>query len=252
MIALAGAVLLLAGCGQNTDPGASPVGKTFLSTSVTEDGKPKQLAPKTRVRLQFTDDGRLVADAGCNSMQSKVSTKDGKLALDGELASTAMGCPGPQQGQDSWLAGIISAKPTWKLDGNKLDVTAGSTTISLENREILEPDLPLDGTRWILSSVISGDSVGHFAGSENVWLTLNGERVTGSTGCNDFQGVVARSTGKLTFGELATTRRACAGNPATLESQVLKGLKGEMTYHISGATLQLRSANGGLDFTAVR
>ncbi|WP_371405082.1 META domain-containing protein [Kribbella sp. NBC_00662] len=252
MTALAAAVLLLAGCGQNTAPAASPVGNAYLSTSVTEDGMPKLLAPKTRVRLQFTDDGRLVADAGCNSMQAKVSTKDGKLTLDGELASTAMGCPGPQQGQDSWLAGIISAKPTWKLDGDKLDLTSGSTTISLQNREIVEPDLALDGTRWTLSSVISGDTVGHFAGSENVWLTLNGERVTGSTGCNEFQGMVARSTGKLAFGELATTRRACAGNAGTLESQLLKGLKGEVTYHISGATLQLRSAGGGLDFTAVR
>ncbi|WP_242000271.1 META domain-containing protein [Kribbella rubisoli] len=254
MIALAGTVLLLAGCGQNSDPGAgaSPVGKTFLSTSVSEDGKPKQLAPKTRVRLQFTDDGRLVADAGCNSMQTTVSTKDGKLTLNGELASTAMGCPGPQQGQDQWLAGIISAKPTWKLDGSKLDVTAGSTTISLTDREIVEPDLAIDGTKWALSSVITGEAASHQAGSEKAWITLNGERVTGSTGCNDFQGTVARSTGKLTFGELATTRRACAGEPAALESQLLKGLKGEMTYEVDGSTLKLRFSGGGLDFTAVR
>lgn len=254
MIALAGAVLLLAGCGQNTgtDTGASPTGKTYLSTSVTEDGKPKQLAPKTRVRLQFTDDGRLVADAGCNSMQTKVSTKDGKLTLDGELASTAMGCPGPQQGQDSWLAGIISAKPTWKLDGSKLDVTAGSTTISLTDRKVAEPDLAVDGTKWTLTSVITGEAASHQAGSEKAWLTLNGERVTGSTGCNDFQGLVARSTGKLTFGELATTRRACAGTAATLESQLLKGLKGEVSYEVDGSTLKLRSAGGGLDFIAAR
>ncbi|MER7248318.1 META domain-containing protein [Kribbella sp. NPDC000426] len=254
MIALAGTVLLLAGCGQDTDPaaGASPVGRTYLSTSVTEDGKPKQLAPKTRVRLQFTDDGRLVADAGCNSMQTKVSTKDGKLTLNGELASTAMGCPGPQQGQDQWLAGIISAKPTWKLDGNKLDLTAGSTTISLTDRKIAEPDLAVDGTKWALSTVINGEAASHQAGSERAWITLNGERVTGSTGCNDFQGTVARSTGKLTFGELATTRRACAGDAATLESQLLQGLRGEVTYQVTGAELQLRSATGGLDFTAVR
>ena len=254
MIALAATMLLLAGCGQNTgtDAGASPVGKTFLSTAVTEDGKPKQLAPKTRVRLQFTDDGRLVADAGCNSMQTKVSTEDGRLRLDGELASTAMGCPGPQQGQDQWLAGIISAKPTWKLDGNKLDVTAGSTTISLTDRKVAEPDLAVDGTKWALSSVITGEAASHLAGSEKAWITLNGERVTGSTGCNDFQGVVARSTGKLTFGELATTRRACPGEPATLESQLLKGLHGELTYQVTGSELKLRSAAGGLDFTAVR
>jgi heat shock protein HslJ len=252
MIALVGAVLLLAGCGQNTDAGASPNGKTYLSTSVTENGEPKQLAPNTRVRLQFTDDGRLVADAGCNSMQSKVSTDDGKLTLKGELASTAMGCPGPQQGQDSWLAKIISAKPTWKLDGSKLDVTAGSTTISLVDREIAQPDLGVDGTRWTLNSVISGDAVGNFAGSDKAWMALNGERVTGSTGCNDFQGTVARSTGKLTFGELATTRRACPGQAATVEKALLNGLKGEVSYKVDGSTLQLRSSTGGLDFIAER
>ena len=254
MIALAGIVLVLAGCGQSpsTDARATPVGKTYLSTSVTEGGKPKELAPKTRVRLQFTDDGRLVADAGCNSMQTKVSTKDGKLTLDGELASTAMGCPGPQQGQDQWLARIISAKPTWKLEGTKLELTAGSTTISLTDREIAEPDLAVDGTKWALTSVITGEAASHQAGSEKAWITLNGERVTGSTGCNDLQGTVARSTGKLTFGELATTRRACAGDAATLESQLLKGLKGEVTYEVDGSTLKLRSTGGGLDFTAVR
>jgi len=64
--------------------------------------------------------------------------------------------------------------------------------------------------------------------------------------------VVARSTGKLTFGELATTRRACPGEPATLESQLLKGLHGEMTYQVTGPELKLRSEAGGLDFTAVR
>ncbi|MFI5690378.1 META domain-containing protein [Kribbella sp. NPDC051586] len=256
MIGLVGATLLLVGCGQSTttttDAGGSPTGRTYLSTSVTENGKPKQLAPKTRVRLQFTDDGRLVADAGCNSMQTKVSTKDGKLTLDGELASTAMGCPGPQQGQDAWLAGIISAKPAWKLDGSKLDLTAGSTTISLTDRKVAEPDVAVDGTKWALSSVITGEAASHQAGSETAWLTLNGERVTGSTGCNEFQGTVARSTGKLTFGELATTRRACAGDAAKLESQLLKGLKGEVTYEVDSATLKLRSAGGGLDFTAVR
>jgi heat shock protein HslJ len=254
MIALAAAGLLLAltACGNESEAGASPTGKSYLSTAVTEDGKPKQLAPNTRVRLQFTDDGRLVADVGCNSMQSKVSTSGGKLTLKGELVSTAMGCPGLQQGQDAWLSKILSSKPTWKLDGSKLDVTAGSTTISLVDRETAQPDVALDGTRWTLDSVVSGDSVGHIAGSEKAWLTLNGERVTGSTGCNDFQGMVARSPGKLTFGELATTRRACTGGAATIENTLLNGLTGEVTYQVDTSTLKLRKPTGGLDFIAVR
>jgi heat shock protein HslJ len=254
MIALAGASLLLAltACGNESGAGAVLTGKSYLSTAVTENGQPKQLAPKTRVRLQFTDDGRLVADVGCNSMQSKVSTSGGKLTLKGELASTAMGCPGPQQGQDAWLSKILSGEPTWTLDGSKLEVTGGSTTISLLDRETAEPDVALDGTKWSLSTVITGETASHQAGSEQAWLTLNGERITGSTGCNDFQGTVARATGTLTFGELATTRRACAGDAAKLETTLLNGLKGEVTYKVDGNTLQLRSSANGLDFTSAR
>ena len=131
-------------------------------------------------------------------------------------------------------------------------LSTGSTTISLLDKESAEPDLALDGTKWKLTTAVTGQAASHQAGFEKVWLTLNGERVTGSTGCNEFQGMVARATGKVTFGELATTRRACAGDAATVESLVLKGLKGELTYQIDGSTLQLRSAAGGLDFTAPR
>ncbi|MEU4288631.1 META domain-containing protein [Kribbella sp. NPDC026596] len=254
MIALAGAGLLLAltACGNDTAAGASLTGNSYLSTAVTENGMPKQLAPNTRVRLDFTDDGRLVGDAGCNSMQSKVSTDDGKLTLEGGLAMTMMGCEGPRQGQDSWLANILSSKPTWKLDGSKLDITAGSTTISLVDRETAEPDVALDGTRWSLETVITGDAATNYAGSQNVWMTLNGERVTGSTGCNDFQATVARATGKLTFGELATTRRACTGDAARLETVLLTALKGEVGYEVDANRLKLRTSTGGLDFTTPR
>jgi heat shock protein HslJ len=259
MIALAATGLLAltacgnepaAGSGSRSGSGESLTGRTFLSTSVTENGKPRALAAKSKVRLQFTTDGRLSWDAGCNSSQTTVSTSDGRLSLGKEIASTAMGCMGGLQEQDSWIARVLSAKPTWKLDGDKLVLSTESTTISLLDKESAEPDLALDGTKWKLTSVVSGQSASFQAGFEKVWLTLNGERVTGSTGCNEFQGVVARATGKVTFGELATTRRACAGDAATVESLVLKGLKGELTYQIDGSKLQLRSAAGGLDFTA--
>jgi heat shock protein HslJ len=254
VIALAGtgALLALTACGSESGAGAALTGRSYLSTAVIEDGQPKQLAPKTRVRLQFTDDGRLVADAGCNSMQSKVSTRDGTLILTDELASTAMGCPGPQQDQDAWLAGILTTKPAWKLDGDKLEVSTAGTTISLTDRETAEPDLALDGTKWSLSSVITGDVAAHQAGSERAWLTLNGERVTGSSGCNEFQGMVARDTGSLTFGELATTRRACTGDAAKLETTLLNSLKGELSYELDGNSLKLRRSGDGLDFTAPR
>ena len=253
MIALAGAGLLLAlaACGNESSVGGSLKGKSYLSTAVTENGKAKQLAAATRIRLQFTDDGRLIADAGCNSMQSPVSTSNGKLSVE-DLAMTEMGCDAPRHAQDEWLAKLLQNEPTWKLEADTLTVTSGGTTISLLDRKTAEPDLPLEGTRWTLETVITGEIASHQVGAEKVWITFDGERITGSTGCNELQGVVARDNGKLTFGDIATTRRACVGDGATLESALLNTLKGEVTYEIDSNRLKLRAGGNGLDFTATR
>ncbi|MFD7158297.1 META domain-containing protein [Kribbella sp. NPDC059898] len=253
MIALAATGLLaLTACGNDATPasGSGLSGRTFLSTSVLENGKPR--TPATKVRLQFTTDGRLSWDAGCNSSETSVSTADNRLSLGSEITSTAMGCLGPAAGADKWIGGVLGAKPTWKLDGDKLVVSTDSTTISLVDKQTAEPAAALDGTKWALSTIVAGQTASHPAGAEKAWLTLNGDRVTGSTGCNEFQGVVANAPGKLTFGELATTRRACKGDAAKLESLLLNGLKGEVTYRVDGSVLSLRNSGGGLDFTALR
>jgi heat shock protein HslJ len=256
MIALAATGLLaLSACGDETAPrsgadGAALSGRTFVSTSVVENGKPR--TPQPKVRLQFGKNGRMSWNAGCNTSETSVSTTDNRLVLGSQITSTLMGCLGPAAGLDNWIGGVLGQKPTWKLDGSKLVLTTSSTTISLLDNEAAEPDLNLDGTKWALSTIVDGQTATHPVGSEKAWLTLNGDRVTGSTGCNEFQGMVATSTDTLTFGELATTRRACAGDGAKLESLLLKGLRGDLAYRINGSKLSLRSSDGGLDFTAVR
>jgi heat shock protein HslJ len=240
------------GSGAGSDAGAALAGRTFVSTSIVENGKPRPLLPGTQARVQFTTNGRISWNAGCNSSETSVSTADQHLSLGTEITSTLMGCPGDRQEQDGWMGGVLTKKPSWKLDGSKLVLTTSSTTISLIDKEAVTPKPALDATKWKLTTAVTGTTASNQAGFAKVWLTLNGERVTGSTGCNEFQGTVARSAGQLTFGELATTRRACTGDAATVEALVLKALKGDLAYRIDGSTLSLRNANGGLDFTATR
>ncbi|TCM41915.1 META domain-containing protein [Kribbella sp. VKM Ac-2568] len=253
MIAVAGAGLLLtlAGCGDESSAGGGSLkGRSYLSTAVTADGKPKELVAKTRIRMQFTDDGRLIADAGCNSMGGKVSTDGGKLSVQ-DLAITDRGCDAPRHTQDGWLAKLLQDEPAWKLEADQLSVTKGGTELVLQDRETAEPDKPLDGTRWSLETVIAGETASHSAGSERAHLTISGERITGSTGCNDLQGIVARTGNKLTFGELSVTLKACTGEAATLEKAVLAALKGEVTYSIEANRLKLRTPDGnGIDLTS--
>ena len=105
--------------------------------------------------------------------------------------------------------------------------------------------------RRCVETVIAGETASHSVGSERAYLTISGERVTGSTGCNDLQGIVARTGNKLTFGELSVTLKACTGEAATLEKAVLAALKGEVTYSIEANRLKLRTPDGnGIDLTS--
>ncbi|MEU4391286.1 META domain-containing protein [Kribbella sp. NPDC023855] len=248
-VAAAGLVLLSA-CGNESAASGSLDGKSFLSVSVTENGKPKQLAPQTRIQLQFLDGSRLSASAGCNSMIGKVSRGDGKLTVK-DLETTGMGCDPARHAQDDWLAKLLQDEPMWKLASDKLTVSKGTTEIVLQDRETAQPDKPLDGTKWSLETVISGETASHTVGSEKAYFTISGERITGSTGCNHFQGIVAKSGDKLTFGELSSTRKACVGEEGKLEQTVLAALKGERTYSIEADRLKLRAPDGnGIDLTA--
>lgn len=245
-------VMMLSACGSESSPGGSgsSLDGTFLSVTVTEGGKAKQLAPKTRIQLQFMPDGRLSANAGCNSMGGQVSTGDGKLAVK-ELAITDMGCDAPRHAQDDWLAKLLQDEPTWTLAADKLTVSKGETELVLQNRETAQPDKQLDGTKWTLESVIAGQTASHPAGAGGAHLTISGERIVGATGCNDFEGIAAHTAGKLTLGELTVTAVGCLGDRGKLEKDVLAVLHGELTYTIEANRLQLRAADGnGLDFTA--
>lgn len=253
-VVLAGLVLPLAltACGAENNAGAdAPAlqGRSFLSTSVTLDDRAAPLVAGTRVRLQFTGDGRLLADAGCNSMQGPVATGEGRLRVK-DLESTELGCDGPRHAQDEWLAAFLGAEPSWTLASERLTVTDGTRSMVLQDQATTAP--PLEGTRWSVDTLVQGRTGSHPPGLEKAYLTINGGRVTGSTGCNDFQGRVARDGDKLTFGELGLTRKACPQPATAVEDAVLGTLENQLSFVVDGNRLSLRSADGssGLDLLA--
>ena len=248
---------------------SSPMGKTYLSTAVTEDGKPKQLVSKTRIRLEFAEvpnrneDGPRVYDvlrayAGCNRLSAAVAAgellADGRLCIDG-VGGTAIGCKPPLRAQDEWLTKFLVSKPSWHLNGDELTLTSAGTAISLLDRKIVEPDFPLDGPRWKVVAVIikGGDLRAHHHRAEQAWITFDGERLTGWTGCNELSGTVDRTRTELTFTGVVTTDHACTGETAEVETAILTTLRANVTYTIDYNRLTLLTPTGtGLDLTVVR
>jgi heat shock protein HslJ len=247
----------LAGCGRGTDtqagtsPGAGePWGRTFLSTSVTEDGRPKPLVEGTRISLRFDGARRHVgAQAGCNSMGGPAAFEDGKLVVD-DLATTEMGCDPPRHAQDEWVAGFLTSRPVWSLEGPVLTLESGTTRMVLEDRETADPDRPLRATKWTVDTIIEGESASSVPAGAEAHLTIGDgddrDRFTGHAGCNGMGGtsVVDDRAATITFSEVITTKMACEDDRMRLERAVLATLRGPVGYRVDADRLHLDGPDG--------
>ncbi|WP_084671253.1 META domain-containing protein [Sporichthya polymorpha] len=244
--------------GSGPGPSAGTPDGEFLSTSVTENGKPKKLVKGTSVSLRFAD-GAVSAQAGCNTMSGPVRFADGKLVVD-DLAMTEMGCPGEgRHEQDQFVAAFLTARPAYTYDGTTLDLSTDSVRMVFGPREQVQPDLPLEGTRWNVTHLTSGPArdaaddpnaaVSAGMAPPKAFLEFADGRVTGNDGCNRLFGDATVSGDTITFGPIATTKMACPGVEGT--DRVLAVLTGDVTWKIDHRILTLTNAAGdGLQLEA--
>jgi heat shock protein HslJ len=247
--------LATAACGREplSQPGAAdsgggePWGRTFLSTSVTENGQPRPLVAGTRITLNFVADGhRLGAQAGCNQMGGQASFEGGHLVV-GDLATTEMGCDPPRHAQDEWLARFLTSRPAWSRSGSTLTLDNGTARIVLEDREVADPDRPLRGTKWVVDTIVDRDTASSVPAGVEASVTFGDDnRFGGNAGCNIMGGnaVVHEATSTITFSELITTRMACDDDRMRVERAVLATLDGDVGYRIDADVLRLDGPGG--------
>lgn len=251
-------VLAATACGDDgAEPGSdpdSPWDRTFIAQRVTEDGEPRSLASGTTLRLTFDDGDRLIASAGCNTLSGTVeSHADGTLVLS-TLSATEMGCPPELHEQDEWLARLFAAEPRWRLDGDTLTITSGRTEVELLDRRIVDPDRPLEGTRWEIDSIIAGPgpdgSVSSFPG-DDAFLMFEEGSLEGFTGCNQLSGNYELDGNQLRFSEVTQTDVACEPAVMAGEEAVVTVVTATVTVEIEAARLWLTTEDGsGLGLVA--
>jgi len=245
------AALQLAGCGQDSTAGQGGqggqgggqgddlTGRTFLSTAATDGGQPHELVAGTRVSLWFADDGRLVANAGCNTLSGPVDVGGGTLHLSGDLSMTEMGCDAPRHAQDGWLAEFLGSGPSWRLDGDELVITSSDAELVLLDRSVAEPDKSIEGTKWLLETIFTGEAASSVPADAPAHLTFTGGRVVGSTGCNSVDGPATINGSTIEFGPLAMTRKACPDGLAEIERAIVTVLQGRVPFTIESDQLIL-------------
>ncbi len=247
LVPLAATLLLLTSCGAVERPGDDAPdleGHTFLSTGVTEDGSDRPLVDGSRLRLTF-EDGRLSAQAGCNTMSGGYRTEDGRLVVE-QLAMTQMGCPEELMEQDAWLADLLGGGPTVEADGDGLVLTSGSTVVTLLDRVVADPDRPLADTVWRVESLISGDAVSSTPGEAEASLTFHEDgTLEVDAGCNRGASSWSADGDTVTLGAVGLTRMACDDDRSALERAVMEVLEAvELQVEISADRLTLTGEDG--------
>lgn len=239
------------GCGGDnvtTASGDSLIGRTFLSESVTEDGAPRDLVEGTDISLEFREDGQVRVRAGCNHLFADVTVGDDTLEITG-VGSTEMGCDQARHEQDRWLTEFLSSSPGWTLDGDRLSLTSGGTEIVLLDREVADPDRALEGTRWIIGTLFSGETASSMpAGTEgSAWLVIEDGAFTANTGCRELTGSVAEEAGMLRFSDVVQTDQACDPEYEQVDEAIRTVLGGgaDVEYVIEADSLRLRHPDGG-------
>lgn len=227
-------------------------GRQFLSTNVTVGGAPFALVPNTRIRLTF-DGTNLGGSAGCNIFGGTYVLDGNRIVWTGG-GMTEMGCDQARFDQDDWLIAFLASGATFVLNGNDLTLTSGDTVVTLVDREVAEPDQPLAGPTWVLTSlIIGGDAVSSIPAGVTASITFNADgTVDVHYGCNSGGGKYAIDSDSITFSDLIQTDMACAGDAGQVESAVIAVLTADsLTFTVDAGSLTIQAPNGnGLQFSA--
>lgn len=219
------------------------VGHEFVSTDVSGH----QLVEGSEIRLTFEGD-RLGASAGCNQLSGMWSLDGDVLVVPENMAMTEMACEPALMDQDSWLADFLTSRPTAALDSDTLTLTGGDVTLTLLDREVADPDRPLEGTEWVLQDLVSADAVSSVATMRTPTLRFENGEVDVVTGCNSGSGSYEVTEQEITFGPIATTRMACDDASMEVEAHVVDVLQGTVTYDIEADVLTLTNGDLGLTY----
>ncbi|MCS0638855.1 META domain-containing protein [Streptomyces sp. LP05-1] len=265
---LAASLLVLTACGTEATPGggggrtvaADPevAGVHWSVESVTADGRKTTVPPGAYLRIDPKTD-RAEGDLGCNRFSAGATVKGDTVTLS-KPTSTLLSCTSPdgKRGEaEQALRTVLNGPLTARVAAGKLTLTGkGGDTVRLFDA----PPAKLVGPTWEITSRYPGTPA---PGKAKLVFGKDGT-VRGTLGCNRFSATFTtpepatkaapEPSGGTTEGALVitrpvTTRMLCQGAAGETEKELLKVLKGGLSYRIDHRKLVLRtsgdSAPGG-------
>ena len=256
--ALVGLLLVATSCarfapggGGSASPGPSDdsldLSGAWVLTRGEGPGGPIQVPDGWRVTLNFTGEDEFGGQA-CNYYGGTYDLgADGAVSFS-NMFMTEMACEEPMMTVESTYHAALTAVNRAARSGNELTLRGDGAELVYSLLPPV-PDEALQGTRWMLESLIQGDAVSSVQG--DAWLILEPDgTMTGSTGCRDLSGRYVISGDQLMWTDLRAEGECSAG----LEQQdrIVVGVLEQPIVAIEGNRLTLSQPDGtGLGYLAL-
>lgn len=227
----------------------------------------------SEVTAQFQS-GKVTGKDGCGQYDGTYKVTGGVLTI--KLGPGAlMACEAKLMGQAKAYSAALTSSATFQIAGDRLQITNGggkvavtfaapapapaagpapdvaatrAPTQTLKITGVTTVTVPLEGIAWKLATLADskGNAIPTLAGTE-ITALLQGGRVTGSAGCNNYSATYKAADSALTVNTpAATTRKACPQPTMQQELAYLGVLAKTAAYKIEGEKLELRNAAGAL------
>ena len=146
----------------------------------------------------------------------------------------------PLQPRVATVSGLLRKVPGAQEGSTQNGVIVESYSLESGDDNCRLPGAELTNTRWQLRAL--GDEIVDANSEQQPYLTLdNGGKVHGHAGCNGLNGSYQHNGDALSFGAIATTRKACPDMEG--EQAFLQALKAASGYRIDGELLTLFDDN---------
>src|SRR5215813_6808186 len=202
---------------------------------------PAMLAGLQRPVSVHFDSGRVTGFTGCNAMSGSYSLDGNQLKL-GKLAGTMMACPGPASTVEGAFDQLFAGTLSYTITGGRLNLTTATHHVLSFEREAAPT---LTGRTWNVTGYNNGRQavVSPIVGSP-ISLSFAEGRVSGRTGCNNFNGPYTLQGNTIKIGPLAATRMMCAQDVMAQEREFLKALESAVRWNVQGNRLDMHRADG--------
>jgi heat shock protein HslJ len=232
-----------------TKPGA-PAGTSSLQGGTWVLHDPASLVPNaTGVVVSARFDGRRASgDSGCNTYRVGYQVDGNNLAFDPNIVTTRRACDAVSTAVETAYLKALPTVKTFTVSAARLTMANGDDkTILVFDRT--NEAAALVGS-WRALSYYDGSAVVSDAQTGTLALVFDRATVSGSGGCNEFDGPYKAEGVSLRIGPLAATQKACVDPAAnTREQAYFAALEAARTFAVSGNRLDLFRADGGFAAT---